>query len=1100
MERNKTSFCRDFFKKLDGILALVVGCIFGIGIFYLFRTNILGSLLPGQYVEAARTGLTVVYLAILVLSIAAVIPFLFKKYTTKGDFLLTFFIAACATLFGFTLGYDKEFKTNSFVYFALLAVGLIFLIIRMAEVREVNDEKGDVKNYFASLYSHFNPVVFILSGLIVGIILALIIIYTDVFGFIGDVIPAFAALSTGRKLLVFGIIALALAVIFLILCIFKKMRKVNFLDILLAFAMYMMIGVGLYFGLQVFLNGVKAINNHFLGVYLTLTYAVMFLTAFRALIVEKGEINDKKGLFAVYFGQVFNKFSLTPLAAVGLVLAAGLIYVDYSGFRAFNATRLNMLAYLSTLLVALVLLVMFFIGLFTKKMVCRKINVIDFAIVSLAYAGVFLSFDVAIQFRTYTLIGYLALFVIWVIVVFLRAKYFNQALLAEDIPYVETTEEELEEITPEEEKSIESEEPVLEATEEEPVAEPVTETVEKVEETIVEEKVETPTETVVAEAKETAVVPTTIETRPIIKRTFINKLKFTSDKTKGFYSEIKNALLQYGATSRLTSKNETFRKRGLLAKLSVAGKTLRIHLALDPTDARFEEDRYHQFSLAERKAYKDVPFTMKVKSGLACKRALELIDILCGEVRRFRFKRNFEAFDYVPTLDVDGDAIFEKLGITDLMVSQADETYSEKFGKDGLPSVNKICSLIPVKKVEDGLNHNDGEEVNVYVETALKYVPGKVISTETLKEVNNIALDVQRIFVKMHEAVTEPITVICDDIDLPVAVAILATHGKVMFYTPKEFEVEDDNRPLFTTSEEDFSEDEIDDGEDDDDEEDREEGEVTEITPAAENADNSLKIRRTPFASKLFFISEKSKHYYSEIKNALLSYGCSSRLVFKNEAFRKSGLVAKISVSGKTLRLHLALDPNDPTLPLDRYHQFSLADKAAYKDVPFTVKIKSDLAFKRSLELVRIVCEGRGLGLTSTFVHTDYEKDLTPSGKEIFEKLNLSDKMTNHADFALVGELGESVPAIMSLIPVKEKEHAITEEMKSLVYLDTLEGVKKITLETLKEINAISLDTTILAVDVHGDLDKKLYIECDEISDAAAVMVLALGGTVVLTK
>ena len=108
--------------------------------------------------------------------------------------------------------------------------------------------------------------------------------------------------------------------------------------------------------------------------------------------------------------------------------------------------------------------------------------------------------------------------------------------------------------------------------------------------------------------------------------------------------------------------------------------------------------------------------------------------------------------------------------------------------------------------------------------------------------------------------------------------------------------------------------------------------------------------------------------------------------------------------------------------------------------------------------------------------------------------------MTNHADFALVGELGESVPAIMSLIPVKEKEHAITEEMKSLVYLDTLEGVKKVTLETLKEINAISLDTTTLAVDVHGDLDKKLYIECDEISDAAAVMVLALGGTVVLTK
>lgn len=58
------------------------------------------------------------------------------------------------------------------------------------------------------------------------------------------------------------------------------------------------------------------------------------------------------------------------------------------------------------------------------------------------------------------------------------------------------------------------------------------------------------------------------------------------------------------------------------------------------------------------------------------------------------------------------------------------------------------------------------------------------------------------------------------------------------------------------------------------------------------------------------FTSDKTKEYYSQIKNLLLSYGTKNKVARRNEAFRKSGLVAKISISGKSLRLHLPLDPN----------------------------------------------------------------------------------------------------------------------------------------------------------------------------------------------
>ena len=132
-------------------------------------------------------------------------------------------------------------------------------------------------------------------------------------------------------------------------------------------------------------------------------------------------------------------------------------------------------------------------------------------------------------------------------------------------------------------------------------------------------------------------------------------------------------------------------------------------------------------------------------------------------------------------------------------------------------------------------------------------------------------------------------------------------------------------------------------------------------------------IVRVPFTEKFNDISPRSRLYYSDLKNLLLSFGLEAKMTFKNEEFTKDGeIVAKLSISGKIVRLHLALDPNDPTLPFERYNQFSLAEKPSYKDVPFTVKIRSELLFRRCKELIRIVAEIKKLTKNESYQKQDF--------------------------------------------------------------------------------------------------------------------------------
>ena len=102
-------------------------------------------------------------------------------------------------------------------------------------------------------------------------------------------------------------------------------------------------------------------------------------------------------------------------------------------------------------------------------------------------------------------------------------------------------------------------------------------------------------------------------------------------KVQGYYDEINNKFKSMRKiNARVSTKGVSYRLgRELVAKLTIRGKTMKLHLALDV--AKFEENIYFQKDMSDVKAYEEVPFTVKVRSDRGLKNAIKLINALAEE-------------------------------------------------------------------------------------------------------------------------------------------------------------------------------------------------------------------------------------------------------------------------------------------------------------------------------------------------------------------------------------------------------------------------------------------------------------------------------------
>ena len=110
------------------------------------------------------------------------------------------------------------------------------------------------------------------------------------------------------------------------------------------------------------------------------------------------------------------------------------------------------------------------------------------------------------------------------------------------------------------------------------------------------------------------------------------------------------------------------------------------------------------------------------------------------------------------------------------------------------------------------------------------------------------------------------------------------------------------------------------------------------------------------FQSKLAQSQGNVQDYYSELKNALLTFkGVKNRLSWNYEAFNKGRAhVAKMDAKSKTLYLYLAMDPTQ--FADTKYGVVDVSAKRKYASTPTLIKIKGERKFKHALELIEKLC------------------------------------------------------------------------------------------------------------------------------------------------
>ena len=137
------------------------------------------------------------------------------------------------------------------------------------------------------------------------------------------------------------------------------------------------------------------------------------------------------------------------------------------------------------------------------------------------------------------------------------------------------------------------------------------------------------------------------------RKSFLAKMALAEDTVKGYYNELKNALLAYkGVKCRTSWGYEAFNKgRTKLARMDVKTKSLYLYLAIDPQS--LVDTKYNFKDISAKKKYAANPVLMKIPGERKFKHALELIEKICGEELQLK-RLEAEPTDYrLPMMSQD---------------------------------------------------------------------------------------------------------------------------------------------------------------------------------------------------------------------------------------------------------------------------------------------------------------------------------------------------------------------------------------------------------------------------------------------------------------
>lgn len=255
-----------------------------------------------------------------------------------------------------------------------------------------------------------------------------------------------------------------------------------------------------------------------------------------------------------------------------------------------------------------------------------------------------------------------------------------------------------------------------------------------------------------------------------IRLTFEEKTTLASDEVKNYYNEVKNYLLMYRAHARLSKKCESFRYKGLLAKVAFAGKTLKVNLAIDPKT--LEGTKYHFKDRSDKKQYQLVPTQIKIKSDRGLKYFKELVDMMM-EGREVKPKRRFETTDFTALLIPDGHAVLYTLGVTnDHLVDIMDVS--------NVPTDLPVDLVYHIPTVNGADIEGMKEENSIYLDTLCKHFnDGDIITLDILKK-NNILTRGNMLRIKARGTLDKHFTIYADSFEANALAMLLCTGSKAV--------------------------------------------------------------------------------------------------------------------------------------------------------------------------------------------------------------------------------------------------------------------------------------------------------------------------------
>ena len=306
----------------------------------------------------------------------------------------------------------------------------------------------------------------------------------------------------------------------------------------------------------------------------------------------------------------------------------------------------------------------------------------------------------------------------------------------------------------------------------------------------------------------------------------------------------------------------------------------------------------------------------------------------------------------------------------------------------------------------------------------------------------------------------------------------------------EEIEEEEEEEAVeeFSLDDDDEEEEDLDDEEDSEEDEEEEE-EIGEI----EIGGKALRPKYA-YPTRIRLISDKTKFFYTKIKNEFLSYGFKNRISKTKENFNFSrDNVARFVVRGKTLKLYIALDPN--SLDNAYYHHKDMSAKKTYAEIPTMVRIKSGRGTKKAIELVGMLAENLGLKKKRRFQDKDFSADLTAKGLTYIERKGFGYLMKPSVTIEDVQDLPEELAERFAQTSKADK---INRFIRTKVALDELaskfEDGETVTIEAVRARGIGGRNANCLIVEDGAALNKKLKVYADEFTPNAVKMIALCGG------